>query len=465
MSPASRRSRALRVVCIVCVLLVLPIQAAKACSCVNGDPRDMFQDADGAFVGTFLESHPVEPNPTNSGADTVYTFTLDEEYKGELGEPGDLVEVHAPLSGASCGIEAEQGEAYGLFLYLREDGAWSSSLCSQVSPGKMREAASELPAPTSDGPVRMIAGGSFGDTQTMMLDRRGRTVGYGAGDVDVGRVDACKGGKRSVEVGQVYPNAPRLFVRDLDSMEVVRSVRLPFGRGQRFRGHWIGGLHCMSENGRRSVVFATNQREPEAGSVLLKVTGTDKAVIHRGTGRSVTFGDGVAYLQQGRWGRDLTRVSLRTGKDRAVVQLPGRFSSELALSPNRTKLAGIAYPRYEDMESKPSKLYTVDLSGTRATVRTRSLGTGERHAYTDWMSDRRLAMFVSYPDRSRVFNLRLRAVSSFGRWDAQQPAILGRRAYGVDWNGRLLRVKLPDGDVSVVRRLPSPVVYDLEPVP
>jgi len=454
-------NRVLRVVGIACVLAVLPLQAAKACSCAMGDPRDTFAGADGAFVGTFLESHPVEPNPTNSGADTIYTFTLDEAYKGELGEPGDLVEVHAPLTGTSCGIEAQEGVDYGLFLYLRDDGKWSSGLCSQVSPATMREAASPLPGPTSDSPVRMIAGGSFGDTQTMMLDARGRTVAYGPGEVEVTHVDACKGGKRILEVGRVYPDPPRLFVRDLASSQVVRSLGLPFGPGRRFRSLDVAGLHCRSFNGRRSAVFATNYGEPEAKSVLLKVTGRTKEVLHRGSGRSATFDGAKVYLQQGRWGRDLTRMSLRRGAVRDVVKLPGRFSSELAVSPDGSKLGAVAYPPYMDMETKPSKLYTVDVSGARATLRTRSLGTGERAAHTAWLSNRRLVMFVNYPDRSRVFGLRLRAVASFGRWDAQQSALVGRRAYGVDWQGRLLRVVLPDGDIEVARRLPSPVVYDL----
>ena len=457
-------SRALRVLCIVCVLLVLPLQPAGACSCANGDPRDMFAEADGAFVGTFLESHPVEPNPTNSGADTIYTFRLDEEYKGELGEPGDLVEVHAPLSGASCGIEAHEGQQWGLFLRLREDGEWASSLCSQVSPQKMREAASPLPAPTSDGPIRMVAGGSFGNTQTMMLDARGRTVAYGDGDLDVSQVAPCRGGKRVLEVGQLYPDPPRLIVRDLASGETVRAVELPFGRRQRFRSMWIGGLHCMNENGRRAIVFGTTQGEPQAKSVLLRVTGRQKDVVHSGTGRAVTFSGSTAYMQQGRWGRDLTRVSLRNGAERSVIKLPGRFSTELALSPDRTKLAAVAYPAYDEMDTKPSKLYTVDVSGGRATLRTQSLGTGERQAFTRWMSNRRLVMFVLYPDASRVFNLRLRAVSRFGRWDSLHAAIIGRNAYGADWDARLLRVKLPDGSVEVARRLPSPVVYDMAEV-
>ena len=41
-------SRFLRVLSVVCILVVLPVQPAKACSCFYGDPRDRFQEADGA---------------------------------------------------------------------------------------------------------------------------------------------------------------------------------------------------------------------------------------------------------------------------------------------------------------------------------------------------------------------------------------------------------------------------------
>lgn len=456
-------SRSLRLLSIVAVLVVLPVSPAKACSCVYGDPRDMFERADGAFVGTFLESHPVDPTPTSSDADTVYTFVLDEEHKGELGEPGDTVQVHAPLSGASCGLETQTGEQYGIFLYVREsDGAWESNLCSQVSPQTLREGASPLPAPTSDGPVRMIAGGSFGDAQTMFLDARGRTVGYGGGDRDVVHVDGCKGAARGLEIALTYPQPPVLFVRDLSSFEVVRSVDLPVGRGKRFRGLSAGALHCLSEGGARSVVLATNYGEPRAKSALLSIDGEDVEVIHEGTARGAAFTDRVAYLQEGRWGRRLTRVSLRTGAERFVAQLPPRFSSELALSPDATKLAGIAYPPYDRMDEEPSMVYVVDLGD--GIVRRRSLGTGERDADVLWLSGRRLAMFVAYPDASRVFDLRLETRARFGRWDARATAIVGSTAFGVDYGSRLLEVDLPDGSPAVARRLPSPVVYDLAPV-
>ncbi|HEX2196795.1 MAG TPA: hypothetical protein VHJ76_07700 [Actinomycetota bacterium] len=452
-------SRSLRVLSIVAVLVVLPVQPAKACSCAYGDPRDTFQRADGAFVGTFVESHPVEPNPTSSDADTVYTFVLDEEHKGELGEPGDLVEVHAPLSGASCGLETSPGEQYGIFLYLREtDGAWSSNLCNQVSPQTLREGASPLPAPTSDGPVRMIAGGSFGDTQAMLLDQRGRTVGYGSGDLEVTNVAGCPGGARTLEVGREHPKRPRLFVRDVDSLERVRGVELPLGRGM-----FVDSLHCVSRTGRRSFVLATNYGEPEARSVLLRIDGRDVDVVHEGSARSATFDGRTTYLQQGRWGRLLTRVSLRTGTERVVVRLPARFSTELALSPDGRRLAGIAFPPYDRMDERPAKLYVVEVASQRLWAR--SLGTGEREAHVLWASNRRIAMFVAYPDDSRVFDLGLDVRHRFGRWEGRPTVIVGRVAYGVDHDGRLLAVDLPGGEPEVSRRLPSPVVHDLAVVP
>ena len=49
----------------------------------------------------------------------------------------------------------------------------------------MREAASPLPEPTSEKPVRLVAGGSFGDMQTMMLDDGVRQTGAGIRVADV----------------------------------------------------------------------------------------------------------------------------------------------------------------------------------------------------------------------------------------------------------------------------------------
>lgn len=452
-------SRMLRVLSIACTLVVLPVQPAKACSCAFGDPRDMFAGADGAFVGTFVERHPVE-EPTGSDADTVYTFLLDEEYKGELGEPGGVVEVHAPLDGASCGLETSPGEQYGIFLYTRaSDGAWTSSLCSQVSPQSMREAASPLPEPTSGGPVRVVAGGSFGNTQTIFLDADGETVGYGSGDRDVTNVDGCKGAARVVEVGITYPGPPKLFVRDVASLEVVGTVELPIGRRQRWRSMSIGGIHCAASDGARSIVFASDFAWPRAESVLLEVEGDEVSVLHRGTAHGATFGDGAAYLRQGKGGHRLTRVSLDDGSERFVTRLSGRVTTQPALGPDGRYLVFASVDRSDLVDQRILEVVVVTLRS--GTVRTRMLGSRGRASDVLWLSEDRIVMFASSRAGSRVFDLDLRTRERFGRWTAQDTVIAGRNAFGVDYEGRLHEVRLPGGSPRIARRLPSPVVYDV----
>ncbi len=461
-----RTSRFIRIACLVLALVLLPVQSASACSCALGDPRDSFARADGAFVGTFLESHLAEPPDPDGGFssadDTIYSFRLDEEYKGELGEPGDVVEVHSAFSGASCGLEVEQGERYGLFLEVREkDGAWRSSLCSQVSPKEMREAASPLPAPYGEGPLALLVGGSFGDAQVMGLDERGRTLGYGFGGSEVTRLDVCPGRERALEIGQTYPEPPHLFVRDLSTYRIVRELRLPYGRGQAYPRQDPAGLECRDRLGRRLVIFSTNYREPESKSLVLKIRGNVGTRLHEGTARAATFVSNRVYLQEGRWGRDLVRLSLRTGAVRPVVKLPGKYSGALSASPDGDRLAGIAYPDYGNVDSKPTRFYTVDVSGGPAVVRIRALVTGDTFAFAAWMTRSRPVVFMSYPGPSRVFDLRLKVVSRFGRWPARAPAMIGRKAYGTGYDGGLYRVRLPYGEVRKVRNLPSPVTYSV----
>lgn len=458
--------------CLVAALMMFPLQSAKACSCFLGDPRDEFSRADAAFVGTFVEKHLAEPpDPEGgfgSGDDTVYTFLLETEYKGELGDPGDTVEVHSAFSGASCGLEVEEGQSYGFFLEMREpDMVWASNLCRQTSPEMMAEAASPLPEPDGEGPVRMVVGGSFGAAQLIGLDSESRTLGYGMGDTDVYRLDVCPGGERVVELGRPgsYREPPHLFVRDLSTYDIVNEVALPFGRGQQWPRLDADDVRCRDRSGARAVVFATNYNEPEAKSVVLAVEGNGGAPVHEGTARSATFAGRSVYLQTGNWGRKLVKVNLGTGAERPVARLPGFYSSRLALSPDRERLAGLAYPDYRDPGQEPVRFYTVDVGGRRATIRVEAFSTNELYGEPGWMSARRPVAFISYPGPSRVFDLRLRTVARFDRWEAQDTLMIGRTAWGTGYDGALYKVPLPDGDVVKVRDLPSPVAGPLDVVP
>lgn len=466
--------RVLRILCAALALAVLPVTSAKACSCGPLDPRDALASSDGAFIGTFVESHLAEePDPTDpftSDADTIYTFTLDESYKGELGQPGDVVEVHSAYTGASCGLEVQPGEKYGLFLSVRSgDGAWSSNLCRQVSPETMRTAASPLPAPTGEGPARMLVGGGFGKAQLMALDSRGRTLAYGFGDREVYHADVCPDSKRSVEIAQTYPEPPVLVIRELPSLDTVKRIELPYGRGQTFPRQSAAGVSCRTTFARRAVIFSTNYNEPRALGMLLAVRGQEATVLYEGSARAAVFGDRAAFLSAGDWGRQLVKVSLRTGRDRRLASLPGRYQLSLSLSPDGERIAGIAMPPWDDMDSQPTRFYTVRVTGRPARVRTRSLGTGEMYGHTGWMTSRRPVAFMEGPGRSRVFDLRLRAVSRFGQWPARPPVILGRVAFAPGYGGyesaALYKVRLPRGEVRIRRTLPSPLAYTIVEVP
>jgi hypothetical protein len=464
-----RANRVIRVAALVAALLLFPLQAARACSCAPGDPRDQFEQADGAFVGTFIESHLAEPPDPDGGFssadDTIYSFQLDERYKGDLGEPGDVVEVHSAFSGASCGLEVQPGERYGLFLGIRQrDQAWTSNLCRQVSPETMREAASPLPAPTSEGPTRLLVGGSFGDAQVMGLDERGRTVAYGFGGSEVTHIDVCPGAKRSVEISRVYPRPPHLVVRELDTLDRVREIELPYGRGNEYPRQNPGGLDCRDRAGRRVLVFSNTFSEPRAKGLLLEIERRAGRVLYEGSGRSATFGRRHAYIQQGSFGRDLVKVSLRTGRSTELARLPRRHSSPLALSPDGKRLAGIAYPSYEDSEERSTVFFTVAVDRP-GSVRTVSLTKGDVFGYPAWMTSRRPVAFMVYPGPSKVFDLKLETRSRFQKWPGREPAFIGRRALAAGYDGGLFGVRLPEGAVRHLRDLPSPVTLTSVSVP
>src|SRR3712207_6794565 len=93
--------------------LLAGAQAAGACSCVGGDPRDRLSGARAAFVGTVTEER------TGPVARRTYRLTVDQAIKGEL---PDVIEV-STNGLSSCGIDLTVGQRVGLLLY-RETGPY-----------------------------------------------------------------------------------------------------------------------------------------------------------------------------------------------------------------------------------------------------------------------------------------------------------------------------------------------------
>lgn len=123
--------------------VLLPARQAHACSCVPASAADKLEGAAAAFVGTLRDVE--EPTPGPDGAvdlsPTPFRFEVKTVVAGELPEQ---VEVISSLSEASCGLGVEVGETAGVILH-REDGAWTSGLCSTAEPAELIAAGDPRP--------------------------------------------------------------------------------------------------------------------------------------------------------------------------------------------------------------------------------------------------------------------------------------------------------------------------------
>lgn len=423
---------------------------AAACSCVGADPRTALRRSDAAFVGVVVSRRTAE-GVGSSGAPAVYTLRVENSVKGELGE---TVEVETAVSGASCGLEARVGDRVGLLLY-RSAGAWTSSLCSQLDPDVLLEAARPLPVPDGTGPARFVVGGRFGPARAVVLDGAGRTLAYGIGEGDVVALARCPGAGRVAElVDEAGPrplDGPGAF---LVAVRDVRSGRLLWERRVRPTNLQPRGLACT---GRMVHVFVTSVgTTPTPTSRVLAVRPTGIRVVSRGSAWECGFGRGQAFLTEG---RRLVTVPLGGGDATLVARVP-LGAGPFVPSPDGRWLAGPAFGA-----SHRSRIVLVDRRRPLH-VRTVPLERGNVSGQIAWLDPRRFAFLPGRGDAAdaRVYDTSLRLSGRFAGWDAFDSAVEGRIAYGVR-GGDLISARLPSGPVSVMRRLPGPLTRALEAVP
>jgi hypothetical protein len=119
-------------------VFVVGASPASACSCATRDLGARLPDADGAFVGTYLDRSGI-------GVQRVaFTFEVERVVKGDFG-PTAIVRTDA--LGASCGLESFDDRRTGLLLRLADDGVWESDLCSMVEPSALLALGGEEPDP------------------------------------------------------------------------------------------------------------------------------------------------------------------------------------------------------------------------------------------------------------------------------------------------------------------------------
>ena len=152
------RRLALVVVAVVSALVV-HAAPARACSCAppNRDTLAAVADADGAFVGRLTRTDDPSVGPVVSSARTVHhRFDVEAVAKGAIGA---TVVVDAAAEGASCGLEAREGERVGLLL-RREGGSWRSGLCSRIDPDALVAVSSPPTGPSGSALGRNVLAAS-----------------------------------------------------------------------------------------------------------------------------------------------------------------------------------------------------------------------------------------------------------------------------------------------------------------
>jgi hypothetical protein len=147
---------------------------------------------------------------------------------------------------------------------------------------------------------------------------------------------------------------------------------------------------------------------------------------------------------------------MRSGASHVVARVPA-FTAVLGTSPDGSQLAGVTTPPLAN-SSAPSQVVVVSVGRRPARVVTASLGSPNSIGDLFWLGPDRIAFLPRGAGDVRVYNRSLRVLRRLEGWAATGSAVVGSTAFGLGTGGRLLRTRLPDGPIRVVRRLPSPLL-------
>jgi hypothetical protein len=122
---------------VACVGLIGAEQAV-ACSCAPIRAHAAIREADAAINAQLIEVRSTDES--NPNADLKFVYRVLRVFKGAPGrERGDTLAIRVD-GGSSCAPPDNKGRRYGLLLDRRKKRL-TASLCSVVSPKKLRRAA------------------------------------------------------------------------------------------------------------------------------------------------------------------------------------------------------------------------------------------------------------------------------------------------------------------------------------
>lgn len=447
--------RATAIASLVAVLIALTARPAAACSCAAVDLREGLLERDGAFVGELIGRGGWPWSSTST-----FTFGVERSLKGDF---GDVVDVESSSNGASCGLEVEEGQRIGLFLDL-QDGAWWSSLCWQVDPDLLIEAAEPLPAPDGQGPVRFLVGGDSAGYRTLALDGTGRTLAYGEGDGKVYRASVCPGAKLAVEVvaGEDAREGHLVAVRDLRTMAVTREVRLPDSEVD------VWDVSCPDRMARQALVLVSGWPEGSNRGSLLRVTRGGVETVADLRMRSGAVTDESVFVLTPKW--QLLEVDPRSGGVEELARLP-RNTWSFEVSPEETLVTGVVYRHDAEPGDPPSRVFVHELGGEGSIVTAPLDNAGLTGTFV-WVDEATVAFFAwggwSELDEVLVFDSSLELVGRIADWRAREGVVVDGFVYALRYGypaRELVAARLPDGPTEVLRSFDAPELYELVHVP
>lgn len=139
----ARLGRAIVLSLTVAAGLVVIATSARACSCVQMDLPARLPDADGAFIGTYVDRSEI------GSQQVVFTFEVERVVKGDF---GPIAIVRTNQTGGPCGLEFYGDRRSGLLLRRAEDDVWESDLCSMVAPHALLDVGDDHPPDRTSHP-------------------------------------------------------------------------------------------------------------------------------------------------------------------------------------------------------------------------------------------------------------------------------------------------------------------------
>lgn len=394
----------------------------------------MVADADAAFIGTLVAVRPKEPPVTNTGAPHIFTFVVEEQIKGEL---GDRVEVTSALGGASCGLDGTIGRRVAFALW-RTEGAWGPWGVQETNAETLHRGLLPLPQPDGIGRPAFVAGGHFGLARSAVLDSRGRTLTYGWGRGAVTALSICPGRKVVVELVRSRESV-RFAWRELPSLRLLNEVEI--------RANGYGeSVICRSRSGSDALASVHIYQPLQSETQLLRITSQGTTILERAPRLALTVRGEQAFVSLSD-GRLLVR-NLVTGTRRTPLRT-GRLLSGMSISPDRRFLTGFTGDSLVVADLLQRETKAQPWAGFRN--ETKWIG---RRTFTAWSS--------GSGGRLELLDQTLRRLRPAWSWTPHTTAASSAGVFGVDWSGALLTER--NGFIVRLGLLFSPAVSVLEPL-